>query len=127
MTPLAVLLCVKMGVTLFGVALPFLVLPKAWLDRLADFGDPDVAFYRLYGMAILALIVAYGGGLVQSWAGTYPSGVVVMGLVSNGGATAVLVATGRVRKAPGLTAFFGLVAVGFVIARLAPAWALQPL
>ncbi|MEO1335159.1 MAG: hypothetical protein AAFV29_05930 [Myxococcota bacterium] len=126
MTLLSVLLTIKVLVTLVTIALPFIVLPKSTLDRIAGFGQPDTAFYRLYGTAVLALIVAYSGGIYQISMGIYPGAVIAMGLVSNAGATIILIATGRVAKSLLFTLFFGAIAIGFAVAAAAPDLAMSP-
>ena len=124
MTLLSLLLVTKILITLGVVILPFLFFKTATLDRLAGFGTPNAAFYRLYGMAILALVVAYTGGLLQTFQGLYPGTIVAMGLVSNVGAATVMVLTGYARKQVPLALFFGLVGVGFILAALFPAAAM---
>jgi len=127
MSVLALILIAKMSVTLLAVVIPFLFFPKPTLDRTVGFGAPDGVFYRLYGVAVLALLVAYGVGYVQVQEGIYPEGVVWMGLVSNGGATLVLILMGQARKTPVFTAFFAAIAVGFAAAVLQPAAVMAPL
>jgi len=114
MTYLSVLLVTKIVVTLIFVCLPFGFFQKEKLDQMAGFGSPTVAFYRLYAVAITALVVAYAGGFLQTLAGVYPSQIVAMGLASNLGAAMVMIGTGYARQQPLLTAFFGAVGIGFV-------------
>ena len=120
MTYLTLLIGVKIVVTLLNVIVPFLFFPTATLDRLAGFGQANTAFYRLYGMAMLALVVAYGGGLLQTLAGEYPAQIVAMGLVSNVGAALIMIWTGYARSQRALAAFFGLVGLGFIWAAVQP-------
>ena len=127
MTPLMILLIAKMMVTVGAVAGPLLVLSKARLDQMAGLGTPDLALYRLYGMALLALVVGYGFGLWAVANGDYPRAVVVVGLVSNGGASAIMLRHGFARTHPASCAFFCLMAAGFLIALLAPGFAMAPL
>ncbi|QPH53274.1 hypothetical protein [Pontivivens ytuae] len=117
MAPLALLLTVKIVVTLVGVVGPFLLLRRARIDALigATAGSPLI--YRLYGIAILALLFGYGGGLVQIAGGQFPSGVVVMGIVSNGGAALVLARVPRFRSA---AVALGLLTAALGLALLAP-------
>ncbi|MEO1475724.1 MAG: hypothetical protein AAFS13_05025 [Pseudomonadota bacterium] len=112
MEPISILLLVKIVGTLIPVALPLLFLPIATVNRLSGFEASDPVLYRLYGMAVLALLVGYAGGYFQVQDGTFPVGVVAMGFVSNAGACAVLLLTGRGFKAPWEPAFFGLIALG---------------
>ncbi len=128
MEPLSILLWIKIIGTLFPVALPLLVLPAARINQLSGFKQSDPALFRLYGMALLALLVGYAGGYVQVLDGEFPFGVVAMGLVSNAGAFFVLLKSGRGAKAPWEPAFFGTIAVGlgaslfFQEAAMTPLW-----
>ena len=115
-TPLSLLLIVKIVGTFFPVAAPLLVLPKSRIDQLSGFSPSDVSLYRLYGMASLALLVGYAGGLVQVADGVFPIGVIAMGFVSNAGAFTVMLMTGRAQKTPISAAFFGVIAAGLALA-----------
>ncbi len=125
MTYLTVLLAAKIVVTIIAVIIPFMFFKPEVLDRLSGFGTPNKAFYRLYAMAILALVVAYAGGLLQTLTAEYPAHIVAMGLVSNVGAATLMVATGYAQGQKLMTAFFGLIGLGFVWAALQPAAAMQ--
>ena len=127
MTPLSLLLVIKIVGTFFPVAAPLLILPKARIDQLSGFSPSDVSLYRLYGMAVLALLVGYLGGYFQIEAGVFPIGVLAMGFVSNAGAFAVMVITGRAQKTPLSAAFFGLIAAGLAAAYLFQDFAMTPL
>lgn len=128
MTSLEILLWIKIIGTLIPVALPLLLFPKAFIDQRSGFEASDISLYRLYGMAVLALLVGYFGGIVQVWSGIYPAGVIAMGFVSNLGAFVVMLITGRARQTPASAAFFGLIALGLAIsysqqpAFMAPLW-----
>ena len=126
MTPLGLLLLTKIVLTMVLIVVPFFVLAPKTLDRLTGLGTPTPAFYRLYAMAIFALVVAYAGGLLQTLEGVYPAQIVAMGLVSNIGASSVMIATGYARAQRLLTVFFGLIGVGFLAAVLAPNAAMYP-
>ena len=127
MEPLSILLWTKIIGTLLPVALPLLVLPTERIQQLSGFKASDPALLRLYGMAILALLVGYMGGYFQVLDGTYPVGVVAMGFASNAGACLILILTGRGRKAPWEPAFFGLIAIGLAISFFFQGIALTPL
>ena len=127
MTFLTLLLLSKIVGTLFTVGLPLLLLPIETLDRFAGLRSEHGTLYRLYGIAIMALLVGYSGGVFQAQAGQFPSGVVHMGLVSNAGATVILLLS----KVPGLVkssaVFFGLISLGLLAALLYPEVAMQTL
>lgn len=127
MTPLSLLLVIKIVGTFFPVAAPLLILPKVRIDQMSGFSPSDVSLYRLYGMAVLALLVGYLGGYFQIEVGVFPIGVLAMGFVSNAGAFAVMVITGRAQKTPFSAAFFGLIAAGLAAAFLFQDFAMTPL
>lgn len=127
MAALSILLWVKIIGTFFPVAAPLLLLPKSKIDALSGFEPSDVSLYRLYGMAVLALLVGYAGGYVQVLDGVFPTGVIAMGFVSNAGAFLIMLLTGRAAKTPGAAAFFGLIAAGLALTFFYQDAALRPL
>lgn len=127
MAPISILLLIKIIGTLFPVALPLLVMPKTFINARSGFSPSDISLYRLYGMAVLALLVGYSAGYLQANSGMFPIGVLAMGLVSNAGAFAIMVATGRVAKTPFTASFFGLIAAGLAVMMAAPEFAMTPL
>jgi len=124
MTYLTILLLIKIIGTLLAIGIPFLFFPKAKLDELAGLGAPAVTLYRLYGVAVLALLVAYTGGVLDAQAGRFPGGIVAMGIVSNAGAVAAIVCTGRAQQMTVSVAYFGAIAAGLVVAAISPPLAL---
>ena len=112
MAPLSILLWIKIIGTFFPVAAPLLLFPKSKIDALSGFSPSDVSLYRLYGMAVLALLVGYAGGYFQVLQGVFPIGVLAMGFASNAGAFLIMLITGRASKTPLSAAFFGLIAAG---------------
>ena len=128
MAPLSILLWIKIIGTFFPVAAPLLVLPKSQIDARSGFEASDLGLYRLYGMAVLALLVGYFGGYLQVLNGVYPMGVIAMGIASNGGAFIIMLLTGRAKKTPIAAGFFGLITGGLVAtvaaqdAAIAPLW-----
>lgn len=127
MEPLSILLWIKIIGTLFPVGLPLLLLSKDRIERISGFKSSDVVVYRLYGMAIIALLVGYFGGYLQVINGTFPIGVLWMGLVSNAGAATILVLSGRAQKAPWEAGFFALIAMGLTTSLLQPELVMRPL
>ncbi|NKX45263.1 hypothetical protein [Roseicyclus persicicus] len=117
-TPLGLLFLVKIVVTALGVAAPLLVAPTALLARVAGVADAGPLF-RLYGVAILALLVGYGFGLADVAAGRLPVGLLWVAVVSNLGAAAVLL---RMRPLPMRAAgvLFGLIGLGAGLGLLLP-------
>lgn len=127
MSALSILLLIKIVGTFFPVAAPLLVLPKERIDQLSGFQASDSTLYRLYGMALLALLVGYAGGFLEVQRGEFPAGVVVMGIVSNGGAFLVMLKTGRARQTPIAAGFFGLICIGLIASGLMAEAAVTPL
>ena len=111
--------------TLFIVVIPFLTFKAETLADLTGLASPDLAFYRLYGIAILALLVAYSGGLQQTLNSTYPIVIVAMGTVSNLGAALVMILTGYASDQILGTVFFAAVGVGFAISAAFPDWVMR--
>jgi hypothetical protein len=126
MTWLSLLLITKIGVTGLLVATPFMLLPKSKLEKSLNITTPTPVFFRLYGVAITALLVGYAFGIPAAEAGRFPWGVAYMGAVSNGGAAILLSAYSQGSKQNRvLGAFFGLIALGLITAMIMPASAME--
>jgi hypothetical protein len=126
MSWLSLLLITKIGVTGLLVAAPFLLLSKSKLEKSTSITTPTSVFFRLYGVAITALLVGYAFGIPTAEDGRFPWGVVCMGTVSNGGAAILLLAYSQGNKQNRvLAAFFGLIALGLIAAMVLPASAIQ--
>jgi len=119
MTVLTALLIVKIVFTLLVISVPFLFFPVKRLNRLMQIQADSTSLYRLYGVAVTALLMAYAGGIYQVTEGVFPTAVIAMGIFSNGAATLVLGLT-RVPNNGWLTSFFGLMALGFVLSACFP-------
>jgi hypothetical protein len=120
MSYLGLLLVFKIGVTFLFVSAPLLLGPNELLVRRTNTTVEAVPWLRLYGVAVTALLAGYGSGFWTLAEGRFPWGIVVMGAVSNTGASAVLIATGLARRTPFLTAAFVLIALGLLIAAGVP-------
>ena len=125
MSWLSLLLITKVAVTGLLVAAPLLLLPKSKLEKFTNVTTPTSLFFRLYGVAITALLVGYAFGIPTAEDGRFPWGVVCMGTVSNGGAAILLLVNPQNNNNRVLAAFFGLIALGLVAAMVLPAGALQ--
>jgi hypothetical protein len=90
MTPLARVIVAKIAVTVLFWAGPLILAPE-WLLRAAGVPPGAAPLARLLGWAYLALGVGYGFGLREVLAGRRATGAVVVGIVSNAGASAWLV------------------------------------
>ena len=90
MSGLSRVLAVKIALTVAVWCIPLLFFPSALLLSLGfPVPEPQI-FLRLLGMAYIALVVGYCFGLKACAEGTYPAGVVWVGIVSNGGACLLL-------------------------------------
>ena len=125
MSWLSLLLIIKVGVTSVLVVLPFLFLPKFKLEKATKITAPAPTFFRLYGVALLALLVGYSFGIPYAENNIFPWGVVCMGLVSNGGAALLLLSSRTTKQNIILGVFFALVTLALVIAAVVPETALQ--
>ncbi|MBR7629180.1 MULTISPECIES: hypothetical protein [Aeromonas] len=126
MSYLALLLVAKIAVSALLVALPFLVMPQAKLEATTRVSAKSALFFRLYGVAITALLVGYGFGIPTAESGQFPWGVVSMGLVSNSGAAFLLLRSSKPNSSGfWLGSFFAFVAVGLAVSISAPSLALS--
>ena len=85
------------------------------------------ALFRLYGVAMLALLVGYGFGVVQTLNGEFPWLAVSVGIVSNAGAALVLSCIGTRRQNRFELRFFGGIAVLLVLSAVWPELAMTKL
>lgn len=91
MTALARVFVVKIAATVLFWCMPLMLFPA---DVLARLGLPEpgrlLLFVRLLGFAYLALCVGYGFGLAAALKGQRAMGPIVVGIISNGGASLYL-------------------------------------
>jgi hypothetical protein len=90
MNALSKILVVKIAATLSLWCVPLLLFPPRWLSLLGLPPQESYLFVRLLGMAYLAFCVGYGFALKETLQGRMPLGTVWSGIVSNGGACALL-------------------------------------
>ncbi len=127
MSFLALVLAAKIVLTGWLTAVPFLLLPAVRLAPSTGVTGGGETLFRLYGIAIVALLVGYASGFWPLARGEFPWGVVAMGLVSNAGGAAILIATGGWRNAKPITFVVAAIAVSLAIAAASPEFAMQPL
>jgi len=129
MTYLDLILFAKIVGTAVFVGLPFLFIPGERLIGLLKIegAEPALPLIRLYGWAVIALLVGYSFGFSWITQSVFPIGVVTMGLVSNGGASLLLILTGAWRQALPMTVFLGLIALSLSWAMIAPDAVMQSL
>ena len=127
---LGIVFLVKIGVTLCLLG-PLMLSPAHRLGRAFALEAAHPLIFRLYGMAIAALLVGYGYGLAAAQNGVFPWGPVAMGIVSNGGAAMIIAAGAREGGlSPALRAaiaIFGGIGFVLMLAALFPQSAITPL
>lgn len=127
MTPLLLLLAAKVTVTMVFVAGPFLLLSKQAIEATLSITASNSGLFRLYGVAMLALTTAYSGGIWQITQNVFPLPIILMGIVSNLGATIALLSTGFWKSSRLLTGFFAVIGLSLVLALALPEFAMMAL
>lgn len=94
MTRLTLILIIKIAFTAVTVAAPFLLLPPERIAEMVGAAAPSPAQYRLYGVAMIALLAGYAFAIPMAQRGERPLGPMVMGVISNGGGAITLLAFG---------------------------------
>ncbi len=112
------LFILKIAVSLVFLVIPFLFFSTQKLATITGVQSKSANLFRLYGWAIVALLVGYGFGLSEALAGSYPLPMVVMGIVSNGGATVILLMTGAWHRNQWLCFTLGMIAIGLALTLL---------
>jgi hypothetical protein len=125
MTILSIILLFKIAITSLAVAFPFLALPSKRLEAAIRIRTSNPLIYRLYGVAILALLIGYGFGVKQAEEGIFPSGVITMGLVSNSGAAFFLILSKSGKHNLFIGYFFGVIAIALFVAMIFPSAAVS--
>ena len=120
----------KIAVTLILLA-PLMLAPARRLSPAFALEAAHPLIFRLYGVAIAALLVGYGFGFMTAQNGIFPWGPVAMGIVSNAGAAIVLAARARSGAfSPSMGAaivVFGGIGLALLLAALFPQWAIAVL
>jgi len=125
MTYFTFLLLVKIVGTLLLVVVPFLLLPKQRLEKLTNSQHDNVLLFRLYGLAVAALLVGYGSAIPLAQSGVFSWGIAIMGLVSNTGASVLLFSLGKGKQSMIFASFFGLIAVSLSLTMIFPSIAIS--
>lgn len=125
MTWLALLFLFKIGFTAIFAALPMLLLPASAIQARLAVNAEALPYIRLYGWALAALLVGYGGAIPVAEAGQMPWGIVVMGIVSNVGATLLMLSPWGKSPSRTMPLVFGSIAVGLVLCAWFPQAALN--
>lgn len=84
----------KIGATILCWCIPLLTFPASTLVQLGFPRQEEMMFLRMLGWAYLALCVGYAFALVDAHRGHRLVGTVWVGIVSNGGACALLLQYG---------------------------------
>jgi hypothetical protein len=127
MSFITLVLIAKIIVTGIMTAVPFLFQPAERLAARTGAGVGGATLFRLYGIAILAVLVGYASGFWLIGRGEFPWGVVAMGLVSNGGGATVLFASGAWRRAKPIAFFVAGIALLLAGSATIPQQAMKPL
>jgi hypothetical protein len=119
MSAITLILVIKIAVTGVLTVAPFLLMPEPKLAAMfRTTGDGARTIFRLYGVAVLALLIGYGSGFWTIAEGRFPFGVAAMGFVSNGGAAAALLITGGWQRAKFFTVFLAGIAIALLLAAI---------
>ena len=94
MNALSIVFILKIGLTLLLWCVPLLLLPNSWLQKLGFPVMMPEVYLKLLGWAYLALVIGYCFGLCDTWNGVYPLPIIWVGIVSNGGASLLLLIYG---------------------------------
>lgn len=99
MNKLSIVFIFKIALTLILWSLLPLLLPPSWLEFLGLPQQSSYLFIKLYGMAALSLVVGYGFGLRESCPSQNKQarramGIIWVGIVSNAGASLILLLYG---------------------------------
>lgn len=92
--PLRAVLRFKIAFTVVAWAAPLLLAPGHWFTALGFPAPRPMIFIRLLGAAFVALLVGYVRGLRALNSGRPPVDAVIVGIVSNGLAAALLLGYG---------------------------------
>lgn len=84
------ILYIKITLTISLWAIPLLIFPDSFFALLGLPAITPELYRRLLGMAYLALVVGYIEGLISARKGIFPTGIVLMGILSNFGASIIL-------------------------------------
>lgn len=125
MTAISLILSAKIMVTLLLVMAPFLLLPQRRLEAITGVSAASATIFRLYGMAVAALLVGYSLGLWQSMNGVFPWAAALMGIVSNAGAAGILAFAPSASSRVSAT-IFGTIGLLLIWAAFYPDTAMQP-
>ncbi|MEP2988180.1 MAG: hypothetical protein ABJN65_10105 [Parasphingorhabdus sp.] len=120
MTLLDIVLIVKIAVTGLLVGLPMLLLPRALLLKRLGIEEVAIPYIRLYGLAIIALLVGYASAFSGFVGDEFPLGIALMGIVSNGGGFLTMLVTGLATKQRLLAGFLLVIATTLAVSVLSP-------
>ena len=109
---LSILLITKIVGTIAIASIPFLFYPQQKLEGMTQVSAANPGLFRLYGVAITALLIGYSFGLYDTLNGVFPYYAVVTGVFSNGGAALFLLKYAqKTALNTFVTAFFGVIAI----------------
>ncbi|MGH1412234.1 MAG: hypothetical protein ACRBB0_02000 [Pelagimonas sp.] len=126
MSALALLLIAKILITVPLIAI-FGFASNKRLNTLTGQWGHDPLIYRLYAVALSALLVGYLAALLTVLEQQVPWGMLWVGLVSNAGAFAMIMVWSLNPKMHRAAWAFGAIAAGLVLTLVYPAQAVAPL
>lgn len=127
MTAALLVILFKIVVTFVFVAIPFLFFPAERLNKVTGIAAKSVTFYRLYGVAMLALLIGYASAFPLLWQNIFPWAVVIMGIVSNTGVTLVLVRGRSLSCKSPFVLTYGGIAIMLILCATFPKVAITPI
>lgn len=117
---LSLVIAFKISVSLVLLVFPFLLASQERLERLTGTTAASPLFFRLYGVAISALLVGYAFAFPTLQAGQFPWSVAIMGAISNGGGS-YLVLKGRTSRASRVQGYlFGGIFLALMVSMVLP-------
>ena len=125
MSRLTLLLVVKILFTILAVVIPFLFLPAERVAEMTGASIPAPSLYRLYGVAMVAILTGYAFAIPIAQRGERPLGPLVMGVISNGGAAFVLFSFGAEGTSRILAIVFAILAILLALSILKPEFMLK--
>ena len=115
----------KITVSVFVLVIPFLFFSKEKLEQIMHIKTDSKLLFRLYGVAIVALLVAYASAIPMAEITIFPWWIVFMGVVSNCGASVCMWLASDGSPNYKLIGLFGGIGIGFILSAMNPALALS--
>jgi hypothetical protein len=131
MSILFLLFCFKITISILAVVLPFAVAKENSMKKMTTLSGQSRLLFRLYAVAIVSLLVNYVFGASQAYHQQFPWAAVIVGIVSNGGAAALLVKEKYINKGQAIMAsplsigVFSSITIGLLLSVAFPAYSIR--